>query len=166
MDKGTFEIGQLFGKRFILISLIYFIIGTTWMGPLGTIIPGPPGEAGTVYDTAHWHVVFVGFIAFFLLGVLYYVAPRLGGRDMYSKMLSTIHFWGSNILFPIAVILFAWIPFAYEAVLNSPTFNIAAIPSTLMTVYLLVLIIMFVGIGLQGVMAYNVFMTLRASKTA
>lgn len=166
MDKGTYQIGQLFGKRFILISLIYFIIGTTWMGPIGTIIPGPSGVAGDVYDTAHFHVVFVGFIAFFILGSLYYIVPRLGGKDMYSRRLTTIHFWGSNILFPIAVILFAWIAFAYEAVLNSPTFSVAAMPSALISIYFLVLIIMFVGIGLQGVMAYNVFMTLRGSKTA
>jgi cytochrome c oxidase cbb3-type subunit 1 len=165
MDKGTFQIGQLFGRRFILISLIYFVIGTTWMGPIGQIISGPSGLAGSVYDTAHWHVVFVGFIAFFILGSLYYIAPRLGGRDMFSRRLSSIHFWGSNILFPFAVILFAWISLAYEAILNSPTFSLSALPSALITLYFLALIIMLVGIGLQGVMAYNVFMTLKGSRT-
>ncbi|MCL5789709.1 MAG: cbb3-type cytochrome c oxidase subunit I [Candidatus Thermoplasmatota archaeon] len=163
MEKGSFQIGQLYGRRFIIISLIYFIIGTTWMGPIGTILPGPSGVAGNVYDTAHWHVVFVGFLAFFILGSLYYIAPRLGGKDMYSKRLASIHFWGSNVLFPIAVVLFAWIAFAFENVLNSPTFSVSSMPSSLLLTYFTVLIIMFVGIGLQGLMAYNVFMTLRTS---
>ncbi|MCL5408177.1 MAG: cbb3-type cytochrome c oxidase subunit I [Candidatus Thermoplasmatota archaeon] len=161
MEKGSFQIGQLYGRRFIIISLIYFIIGTTWMGPIGTILPGPSGVAGNVYDTAHWHVVFVGFLAFFILGSLYYTAPRLGGKDMYSKRLASIHFWGSNVLFPMAVVLFTWIAFAFENVLNSPTFSVSSMPSSLLLTYFTVLIIMFVGIGLQGVMAYNVFMTLR-----
>ncbi|MDG6907938.1 MAG: hypothetical protein JRN20_19390 [Nitrososphaerota archaeon] len=165
MEKSTFETGDTFGKWFIMVSLIYFIIGTLWMGPLGIMLPGPSGEAGTVYDTAHWHVVFVGFIAFFVLGSLYYIAPRLGGRTLYSRRLGLIHFWASNILFPLAVLLFAWVSIAYQTVLNSPNFSPSALPAGLMTIYLLVLIIMFVGIGFQGVLAYNIFMTVRKKPT-
>ncbi len=160
-EKNMFETGDRLGKRFIMISLIYFIIGTLWMGPFGILISGPSGLAGTVYDTGRLHFVFIGFIAFFLIGIAYYIAPRLGSRSLYSERLGTIHFWATNILFPIGALLFVLISFVFQTVINSPTFSPATLPPGLLTVYLLVLIIMFVGIGFQGVLAYNIFMTMR-----
>ncbi len=160
--KDGFRTGDIFGRRFIMLSLIYFIIGTLWMGPINFLIPGPSsGIAGSVYDTAHWHVVFVGFIAFFVIGAVYYIAPRIGGRDLYSKRLATLHFWASNILFPLAVAFFLMISIVYESVLNSPSFSLSNMPSGLLISYFMALIIMFVGIGFQGLFAYNIFMTIR-----
>lgn len=160
--KDGFRTGDIFGRRFLMLSLIYFIIGTLWMGPIGTLIPGPSsGIAGSVYDTAHWHVVFVGFIAFFIIGVAYYVAPRIGGKDLYSRRLASLHFWASNILFPLAVAFSLMISIVYESVLNSPSFSFSNMPPGLLISYLMVLIIMFVGIGFQGLLAFNIFMTLR-----
>jgi cbb3-type cytochrome oxidase subunit 1 len=160
--ENDFGIGNLFGRRFIMLSLIYFIIGTLWMGPLNTLMPGPSsGLAGSVYDTAHWHVVFVGFIAFFIIGSVYYIAPRIGGRDLYSRRLASLHFWASNILFPLAVVFYVMLSIVYESVLNSPSLNTSNLPSGLLIDYIIALVIMFVGIGFQGLLAYNIFMTVR-----
>ena len=161
LEKNMFEIGDRFGRSFIMISLIYFVIGTLWM-VLAVLLPGPSGLAGSMYDTGHWHVVFVGFVAFFLIGIAYYIAPRLGSRPLYSKRLGTIHFWATNILLPVEVSLYIPITFVYQAVINSPTFP-SNLSGGLLALEFLMLIIFFVGISMQGLLAYNIFMTMRGN---
>lgn len=164
MDNSQFNVGDSFAKRFILISIFYFIVGTLWMGPMGFLIPGPSGNAGTFYDTGRLHVVFVGFVAFLLIGGAYYLVPRIGGKQIYSKRLANIHFWMTNILFPFTVVLIVSLTVYYQNVLNSPTFSFSNMPTVILMWELVVIIIMFIGIGAQGVLAFNIYKTLLSGK--
>jgi cytochrome c oxidase cbb3-type subunit I len=151
-----------FAKRFILISLFYFIAGTTWMGPLSFLLSGPSGNAGSAYDTGRWHLVFIGFVAFAIIGMLYYLAPKLGGRPLYSKRLGTIHFWLTNTLLPIAVLLEVYAALAYQDFINgAASANPSSFPAGLLAVFLLAIILFFVGIGAQVVFAYNIYKTIK-----
>ncbi len=148
-------------RRFILISLVYFVIGTLWMGPIGTLIPGPPGVAGTLSDTPKMHLVFVGFVAFATIGTVYYVAPKIGGRQLHSRKLGSVHFWISNIFLPLAVLSEFWAFYAYVDIINAPGFSPENIPPALMGIFILTLFLFFVGIGAQAVFAYNIYKTMK-----
>ena len=151
-----------FARRFILISFVYFIIGTLWMGPFGILIPGPSGNAGSAYDTGKWHLVFIGFLAFAVMGMIYYLAPKIGGRQLHSRRLGSIHFWISNIFLPIGVILEVSLATAYQDFINSAaTINPSTFPAGLMVAFIVVLIVFFVGIGAQAVFVYNIYKTMK-----
>lgn len=161
MNENGFKIGDKLGRRFIMISLVYFIIGTLWMGPIGLLVPSLPGLAGTIYDTAKMHLVFIGFVAFSIIGMIYYIAPRLGGKPLYSGRLGNIHFWISNIFLPIVVITYATVIPIYQNIINSPGLSPSNFPSGLMATYLFILMDLFIGIAVQAIFAYNIYRTIR-----
>ncbi|MCL4508633.1 MAG: hypothetical protein M1296_03795 [Chloroflexi bacterium] len=43
--------------------------------------------------------------------------------DLLSLRLGYLHFWVSNIVLPVAAVLDVWLAFAYQSVLNSPSFT-------------------------------------------
>lgn len=164
MVQNDYSVGDIFAKRFILISLVYFIIGTLWMGPFSLLIPGPSGIAGTIYDTGRMHLVFVGFLVFFVIGAAYYLGPRIGGKQLSSRRLASIHFWATNIIFPVAVGVYVTLPIVYQSIVNSPSFSPSNMPGGLFVLYILTLLLMFIGIGFQGVLSYNIYRTVFGQK--
>ncbi len=160
-DGNLFAESDRFAIRFILVSLIYLIAGITWMGPLSLLIPGPAGMAANIYDSGRFHVLFVGFIGFVILAMLYYVVPRLSGKQLHSMKLGSIHFWLSNILLPIAIILEVAVSVVYQDLINAPNFSVSSLPPFFLGLFVFVLIVFFIAIAAQVIFAYNIYRTIR-----
>jgi cbb3-type cytochrome oxidase subunit 1 len=155
---------QEIGVRFIKISLIYFIVGAIWMGLGPTpILPSPTQAlASAIYDTSRVHVMVLGWASFALIGVLYYLVPKIRGKEeIHSKRLASIHFWITNIALPLAIVVTAYVSFVVDSLLNSGVSEAAVFgappASTFLTIFLLLFI---VGVIAQLTFAYNIYKTL------
>jgi cbb3-type cytochrome oxidase subunit 1 len=159
--KGT---SSVIGVRFIQVSLVYFIIGAIWMGLGPTpLLPSPSQTlASEMYDTARVHVMVLGWASFALIGVLYYLVPKIRGKEeIYSKRLASIHFWITNIVLPLGIVVVTYASFVVDSRLNSGMAEATVMgnppASTLLTTFLLLFI---VGVVAQLTFVYNVYRTL------
>jgi cytochrome c oxidase cbb3-type subunit 1 len=155
---------QQIGARFIKISLIYFIIGAIWMGLGPTpIMPSPSSPFGsTIYDTSRVHVMVLGWASFALIGVLYYLVPKMRGKEeIHSKRLASIHFWITNITFPLAVVVTASAGFVVDS-LEASGVSDATVFGTpqVMTILAVFLVLFIVGLLAQLTFVYNIYKTL------
>ena len=149
-------------SNFIKVSIIYFLIGAFWMG-FGQFIPAPQTDAALEpYMWAEVHVMVLGWATLAIMGALYYLVPRIAGRvDMFSSKLGRIHFWVTNITFPIGVLLVAYGSFAIDTlVAKGDTFEQATRDPSILPILLGYLIIFSIGYAVQFVFAYNVYKTL------
>lgn len=100
--------------RFIVVSVTNLLIGTL-LGVMQTF-PGfgqwirAAGAAGHLIDPlAHAHINLVGGVTMGMMGVFYFMLPRLLSRPVYSATLSEVSFWlstiGVGIFFSSLVIL-------------------------------------------------------------
>ncbi len=88
--------------RFFLISVLNLLIGTI-QGVTQTF-PGiaqwirESGPAGHLIDPlAHAHINLVGGVTMGMMGLFYYVLPKLVHRPIYSMTLATVSFWFSAL---------------------------------------------------------------------
>ena len=88
--------------RFLVLSVVHLFIGTV-QGVLQTF-PGiaqwlrEAGPAGHLIDPlAHAHINLVGGVTMGMMGLIYYVLPKVLGRDVYSPVLSGASFWLSTV---------------------------------------------------------------------
>jgi len=88
--------------RFLVLSVVHLFIGTV-QGVLQTF-PGiaqwlrEAGPAGHLIDPlAHAHINLVGGVTMGMMGLIYYVLPKVLGRDMYSPALAGASFWLSTV---------------------------------------------------------------------
>lgn len=100
--------------RFFILSVVSLFIGTV-LGVLQTF-PGiaqwirESGPAGHLIDPlAHAHINLVGGVTVGMMGLFYYVLPKLVLRPIYSNTLATMSFWfsmlGVAVFFTSLVIL-------------------------------------------------------------
>jgi cbb3-type cytochrome oxidase subunit 1 len=155
---------QEIGVRFIQISLIYFIVGAIWMGLGPTpILPSPSQAfASEVYDTSRVHVMVLGWASFALIGLLYYLVPKMRKKeDVHSKKLALIHFWTTNITLPLAIVVTIYISFVIDSLMNSGVSEADVVGrpqvSPLLTIFLLLFVI---GLIAQVTFVYNIYKTL------
>lgn len=47
----------------------------------------------TNWTVAHAHLALLGFVAFSMMGVIYYIVPRICGCPLYSERLAWVHWW-------------------------------------------------------------------------
>lgn len=87
---------------FLVMSVTHLFIGTV-QGVLQTL-PGvsqwlrAAGQAGHLIDPlAHAHINLVGGVTMGMMGLFYYVLPRLVGRPIASPLLSQVSFWFSTL---------------------------------------------------------------------
>ena len=88
--------------RFLVLSVIHLFIGTV-QGVLQTF-PGiaqwirEAGPAGHLIDPlAHAHINLVGGVTMGMMGLIYYVLPKVIEREVYSPALSGASFWLSTV---------------------------------------------------------------------
>lgn len=88
--------------RFLILSVIYLLIGTV-QGVIQTF-PGvaqwlrESGPAGHLIDPlAHAHINLVGGVTMGMMGIFYFVLPRVLERPMHSRVLAYASFWLSTI---------------------------------------------------------------------
>ncbi len=85
---------------FVYACIIYSIIGFTW----GALMGGVPAfrhfvdesAHGRLITLAHGHINLLGWVEMAIFAALYYVVPRLSGRQIYSVKLVKVHFWMHN----------------------------------------------------------------------
>ena len=94
--------GGIIVLRFLVLSVIHLFIGTV-QGVLQTF-PGvaqwlrEAGPAGHLIDPlAHAHVNLVGGVTMGMMGLIYYVLPKVLGKDVYSPVLAGASFWLSTV---------------------------------------------------------------------
>lgn len=88
--------------RFLVLSVIHLFIGTV-QGVIQTF-PGvaqwlrESGPAGHLIDPlAHAHINLVGGVTMGMMGLFYFVLPRVLERPMYSRVLAGASFWLSTV---------------------------------------------------------------------
>ena len=88
--------------KFLTLSVIHLFIGTV-QGVIQTF-PGvaqwlrESGPAGHMIDPlAHAHINLVGGVTMGMMGLFYFVIPRLLKRPVYSRILAVSSFWFSTI---------------------------------------------------------------------
>ena len=87
---------------FLVMSVTHLFIGTV-LGVMQTV-PGvsqwlrAAGQAGHLIDPlAHAHINLVGGVTMGMMGLFYYVLPRVLGRPVHSALLSQVSFWFSTL---------------------------------------------------------------------
>ena len=100
--------------RFFVLSVTHLFIGTI-QGVIQTLPNAAQwlreaGPAGHLIDPlAHAHINLVGGVTMGMMGLFYYVLPRLLGRPIYSRVLANTSFWfsalGVGIFYSSLVIL-------------------------------------------------------------
>ena len=88
--------------KFLMLSVIHLFVGTVQ----GVIQTFPDvaqwlresGPAGHMIDPlSHAHINLVGGVTMGMMGLFYFVVPRLIKRPMYSRVLAVSSFWFSTI---------------------------------------------------------------------
>lgn len=88
--------------KFVIMSVTYLLIGTI-QGVIQTLPEfalwiRATGPAGHMIDPlAHAHINLVGGVTMAIMGLFYYILPRILNRPIYSQTLSNTSFWFSTI---------------------------------------------------------------------
>jgi cytochrome c oxidase cbb3-type subunit I len=83
--------------RFMVVSMAFYGM-STFEGPVMSIKAVNSLSHYTDWTIGHVHSGTLGWVAFISFGVLYYLVPRLWGRErLYSLNLVTHHFWISTL---------------------------------------------------------------------
>jgi cytochrome c oxidase cbb3-type subunit 1 len=82
--------------RFLIVSVSFYGM-STFEGPMMSIKTVNALSHYTDWTIGHVHSGALGWVAFVSIGALYYLIPRLFGRELYSLRLVETHFWVSTI---------------------------------------------------------------------
>ena len=136
---------------------------------LGPWLPEPwsgttyaSSQAVSVYDTARVHVMVIGWASFALIGVIYYLVPRISGNPVHSIKLARIHFWITNIVVPLAILDETYATFIGGSLMQSGmSFDQAMGSTTILPFLMIYLLAYLVGLAAQFIFAYNIYRTIR-----
>ncbi len=155
--------------RLLIVSLSFYGM-STFEGPMMSIKTVNALSHFTDWTIGHVHSGALGWVAFISLGAIYYLMPRLYGREIYSVKLIEVHFWVSTIGIVLYIVAM-WVAgimqgLMWRAVNDDGTLTYSFIESVeaMHPFYIL----RFLG-GLlfllgTAVMAYNLWMTVKGSK--
>ena len=156
-------------RRFILVSLVYFVIGAFVMGD-SYLLPAPytDGTYATsfvsdIYTTSYVHIMVLGWASFAIIGMIYYAVPKMAGRPLHSRRLGSVHFWITNIFVPAGIVFVASLSFYLGSLVQGGTTasQLFSMPEVIVSLILLEGILVPVGIIAQGLFAYNVYRTMK-----
>ncbi len=82
--------------RFMVVSVSFYGM-STFEGPMMSIKTVNALSHYTDWTIGHVHSGALGWVAFISMGCLYYLIPRLYGRELYSLKLVETHFWVSTL---------------------------------------------------------------------
>jgi cytochrome c oxidase cbb3-type subunit I len=154
-----------------LITALSFYGMSTFEGPMMSIKTVNALSHYTEWNIAHVHSGALGWVAMITIGSMYYLIPRLFGREeMYSTRLINVHFWWSTI----GVVLYIasmWIAGVMQGLMwratnmdGTLTYSFAQSVNNLYPFYYIRLLggtMFFAGMLL---MAYNMWKTIAAGK--
>jgi cytochrome c oxidase cbb3-type subunit I len=158
--------------KFLVTSLSFYGM-STFEGPMMSIKTVNALSHYTDWTIGHVHSGALGWVAFISIGAVYYMIPRLVGKEqMYSKKLIEVHFWIATL----AIVLYIaamWISgvmqgLMWRAVNADGTLTYSFVESVKSSYPFW--FIRFLGgalyLGSMFIMAYNVFMTVRSTRVA
>ena len=154
-----------------LITALSFYGMSTFEGPMMSVKTVNALSHYTEWTIGHVHAGALGWVAMITIGSMYYLIPRLFGREeMYSTRLINVHFWWSTI----GVVLYIaslWIAGVAQGLMwratnadGTLTYSFAQSVNTMYPFYTIRLVggaMFFAGMLL---MAYNVWKTVAAGK--
>jgi len=82
--------------RFLIVSVSFYGM-STFEGPMMSIKTVNALSHYTDWTIGHVHSGALGWVALISMGAMYYLIPRLYGRELYSLKLVEWHFWTSTI---------------------------------------------------------------------
>ena len=82
--------------RLLIVSISFYGM-STFEGPMMAIKTVNALSHYTDWTIGHVHSGALGWVAMISLGSMYYLIPRLFGRELYSTRLVEVHFWVSTI---------------------------------------------------------------------
>ncbi len=82
--------------RFLIVSISFYGM-STFEGPMMSIKTVNALSHYTDWTIGHVHSGALGWVALVSLGTMYYLIPRLFGRELYSLKLVEVHFWVSTV---------------------------------------------------------------------
>ncbi|MFZ5433279.1 MAG: cytochrome-c oxidase, cbb3-type subunit I [Calditrichota bacterium] len=82
--------------KFLAVSVTFYGM-STFEGPMMSIKAVNSLTHYTDYTVAHVHAGALGWVGFMVFGVLYYMAPRLWRKDLYSRNMANLHFWIATV---------------------------------------------------------------------
>jgi cytochrome c oxidase cbb3-type subunit I len=158
--------------KFLVTSLSFYGMAT-FEGPMMSIKTVNALSHYTDWTVGHVHSGALGWVAFISIGAVYYMIPRLVGKEqMYSKKLIEVHFWIATL----AIVLYIaamWISgvmqgLMWRAVNPDGTLTYSFVESVKSSYPFW--FIRFLGgalyLGSMFIMAYNVYMTVRSARVA
>jgi len=156
--------------RFLIVSVSFYGM-STFEGPMMAIKTVNALSHYTDWTIGHVHSGALGWVALISFGTMYYLIPRLFGRELYSLRLVEVHFWIATIGI-VLYITAMWVSgimqgLMWRAVNTDGTLTYSFVESVqaMHPFY----IIRFLGglLFLSGaiVMAYNLWKTVAGAKT-
>lgn len=82
--------------RFLIVSVSFYGM-STFEGPMLSIKTVNALSHYTDWTIGHVHSGALGWVALISMGAMYYLIPRLFGRELYSVKLVELHFWTSTV---------------------------------------------------------------------
>ena len=157
--------------RFLIVSVSFYGM-STFEGPMMSIKTVNALSHYTDWTIGHVHSGALGWVAFVSIGAMYYLIPRLFGRELYSQRMVETHFWISTVGI-VLYITSMWVAgimqgLMWRAVNDDGTLTYSFIESVEATHPFYVIrflggVLFFAG---MAVMAWNLWKTVRGAQPA
>ena len=157
--------------RFLIVSVSFYGM-STFEGPMMSIKTVNALSHYTDWTIGHVHSGALGWVAFVSIGAMYYLIPRLFGRELYSLRLVETHFWISTVGI-VLYITSMWVAgimqgLMWRAVNDDGTLTYSFVESVeamhpFYVIRLLGGVLFFAG---MAVMAWNLWKTVRSAQPA
>ena len=145
--------------KLLLMGMVYYVF-TCLQGPFQAIRSVNEIVSKTDWVVGHAHMALFGAFSYYAMAGVYYVAPKLAGRRLFSDKLGDLHFWIMTIAsIPFFVVLFISGVIQGYAWLNPENTFV----QTLMALKSAHWIRFLAGVGIYAayfIFLHNVFMTL------
>jgi cytochrome c oxidase cbb3-type subunit 1 len=82
--------------KFLIVSLSFYGM-STFEGPMMSIKTVNALSHFTDWTVGHVHSGALGWVGFVSIGALYFLIPKLFGRELYSNKLAELHFWIATV---------------------------------------------------------------------
>ncbi len=157
--------------RFLIVSISFYGM-STFEGPMMAIKTVNALSHYTEWTIGHVHAGALGWVALISFGTMYYLIPRLFGRELYSLKLVEVHFWIATVGI-VLYITAMWVAgimqgLMWRAVNTDGTLTYSFVESVLAMHPFYV--IRFLGgllfLGGAIVMAYNLWKTVAGARIA
>ena len=157
--------------RFLIVSVSFYGM-STFEGPMMSIKTVNALSHYTDWTIGHVHAGALGWVALISFGTMYYLIPRLVGRDLYSLKLVEVHFWIATVGI-VLYIASMWTSgimqgLMWRAVNTDGTLTYSFVESVLAMhpFYIIRFLGGFVFLAGALVMAYNLWKTVAGARVA